>query len=235
MDVGAVRQRLVEVEDRIARARTRAGRSEPVELVAVTKGHPPDAVRAALEIGLVRCGENRVDELEEKVAEVGRDTVEWHLIGHLQRNKVRRALPLFDLIHSIDSPRLATELSNEATRAGQVAHGLIQVNASGESTKGGFDVAQSLDAALEQVGAAAELPGLELLGLMTMAPYTADERVLRRTFERTRELFERCGREISRFSARHLSMGMTNDFEVAVEEGSTMLRLGTILFGERQK
>jgi pyridoxal phosphate enzyme (YggS family) len=143
-------------------------------------------------------------------------------------------LPLFDLIHSIDSPRLAAELSKEATRAGVTVRGLIQVNASGESSKGGFDAAGPIEVVLEQIGAVAELPAVELQGLMTMAPHTDDERVLRETFGRTRELFEACGRDVSRFVARHLSMGMTNDFEVAVEEGSTMLRLGTILFGERE-
>jgi pyridoxal phosphate enzyme (YggS family) len=234
MDEGWLREQLALVMDRIERARLRAGRSESIELVAVTKGHPASTVRAASAVGLGRCGENRVDELERKVGEVGRDAVEWHLIGHLQRNKARRALPLFDLIHSIDSPRLAQELSKEGVRQGLTVRGLIQVNVSGEVSKGGFNALSDPGPVIDQVAAVSALPALDVLGLMTMAPLTDDESVLRRTFGRARELFDRCGREIGGFRARHLSMGMTNDFEVAVEEGSTMLRLGTILFGERQ-
>ena len=191
-------------------------------------------VRAARTAGLQRCGENRVTELEEKVGEVGRASVEWHLIGHLQRNKVRRALPLFDLIHSIDSERLAQELSAEATRAGGTVRGLVQVNVSGEESKGGFNASDSVAALVEPIQRVADLAGLEVVGLMTMAPFTDEETVLRRTFSRARQLFEHCSRDVRGFEARYLSMGMSNDFEVAVEEGSTMVRLGTILFGERQ-
>lgn len=191
-------------------------------------------MQAARSAGLLRCGENRVAELEEKVGVLGRPAVEWHLIGHLQRNKVRLALPLFDLIHSIDSERLAAELSAEAQRSGVTARGLIQVNASGEGTKGGFDALEELDVVVEQVARVSALPALEVLGLMTMAPFTDEEAVQRQTFRRARELFDRCGRELKDFQARHMSMGMSNDFEAAVEEGSTMVRLGTILFGERQ-
>jgi len=223
---------LPRVRERLERALSRAGRGgEEVAIVAVTKGHPAAAVEAALAAGLRHIGENRVQELEEKVAAVGRDRAEWHLIGHLQRNKVRRALPLFDLVHSIDSLRLALELSKEAERAGRTVRGLAQVNTSGEATKGGLAPAE----AVEVVGQIVELRGLQILGLMTMAPLTADERVIRRTFAAARSLFEQCAREIPRFEPRHLSMGMSNDFEIAVEEGSTMVRLGTVLFGERSQ
>ena len=233
MDEARLRANLQAVEERIRSASKRSGRSNDVAIVAVTKGHPVDAVRAALSVGLRRLGENRVAELDEKVAEVGRQAAEWHLIGHLQRNKVRRALQLFDLIHSIDSLRLANELSAEAERTGSRVRGLVEVNVSGEETKGGFEATESLESAAEEIRAVAALPGLDVRGLMTMAPYTSDERVLRRTFGRARELFELCGRELAGFTAEHLSMGMSNDFETAVEEGSTMVRLGTILFGER--
>ncbi|HEY8485051.1 MAG TPA: YggS family pyridoxal phosphate-dependent enzyme [Longimicrobiales bacterium] len=225
-----LRENLARVEAQIAEALDRAGRKDEVALVAVTKGHPPEAVEAAIAVGLRRCGENRVQELEAKVASVGRERVEWHLIGHLQRNKVRRALPLFDLIHSIDSLRLAEELSKEAGRQGREVHGLVQVNASGEATKGGFSPEETVEAVARIV----ELPGVRIHGLMTMAPFTDDERILRRTFAETRRLFEQCAREVAGFDARHLSMGMSNDFQIAVEEGSTMVRLGTILFGERK-
>jgi pyridoxal phosphate enzyme (YggS family) len=229
-----VRAAVDAVRERMARACARAGRSEPVELVAVTKGHGDDVVDAALAAGLRRLGENRVPELAQKRARLeaeGRGAgVEWHLIGHLQRNKVRQAVPLFELVHSIDSERLAAELSQEAARAGRVVTGLAQVNTSGEEAKSGFGYDEAVDA----VGRLTQLPALRIVGLMTMAPFTDDERVLRTTFARARELYERCA-SLDGFEARHLSMGMSNDYEIAVEEGSTMVRLGTVLFGERQR
>lgn len=229
MYAARLRASLPRVEERIAGALARAGRAGPVGIVAVTKGHPPEAAAAALEAGLRRLGENRVQELEAKVATIGRENAEWHLIGHLQRNKVRKALPLFDLIESVDSLRLARELSAEAQRSGREVRALVQVNTSGEATKGGFPG----DEALDGVASVAALPHVRVLGLMTMAPLTDDEAVVRRTFARARELFERCAREVPGFHAQHLSMGMSGDFEIAVEEGSTLVRLGTILFGER--
>jgi pyridoxal phosphate enzyme (YggS family) len=131
----------------------------------------------------------------------------------------------------VDSLRLARELSAEAARAGRTVEALVQVNASGEATKGGFDV----EAGTAPIGEVCSLPGLRVLGLMTMAPFTAKEAVVRTTFTRTRELFDACARDVSDFRAVHLSMGMSNDFEVAVEEGATMVRLGTVLFGERER
>src|SRR5690606_20891746 len=145
----------------------------------------------------------------------------------LQTNKVRKAVRLFDLIQSIDSLRLAQALSREALRSELEVVGLVQVNTSGEAQKGGFPPEEAVDA----VGEIVALPGLRVYGLMTMAPFTSDESELRRTFVGARELFERCASEVPGFEARHLSMGMSNDFEVAVEEGSTMVRLGTVLFG----
>lgn len=218
------------VAERIARSAERARRAGDVAVVVVTKGHPPAAVEAVRQLGIGPCGENRVQELEEKVQRVGRHAVEWHLVGHLQRNKVQRALPLFDLIQSIDSPRLARELSRQAEKSDVEVRGLVQVNTSGEATKGGFDPGEVV-AAVGQIG---ELPRIRVLGLMTMAPLTRDAGVLHRTFCTARELFERCDRELASFEAKHLSMGMTNDYEIAVEEGSTMVRLGTALLGERE-
>jgi pyridoxal phosphate enzyme (YggS family) len=225
-----LQRNLPQVRARIARARERAD-GRDVTLVAVTKGHPPDAARAAAAAGLTICGENRVQELEEKRAALADLGLQWHLIGHLQRNKVRRALPLFELLHSLDSLRLAREVSAEAVRAGRMVDVLVQVNASGEETKGGFDVASGTGPIAE----VSELPGLRVCGLMTMAPFTDDEAVVRGTFQRTRTLFEACAREIAAFRDEHLSMGMSNDFEWAVEEGATMVRLGTVLFGERER
>lgn len=225
-----LKEALPRVQDRVAGALERAGRTGPVELVAVTKGHPAAAVEAAWRAGIRAVGENRVQELEAKRGEVAADAhVAWHLIGHLQRNKVRQALPLFDLIHSVDSLRLARELSKEAERAGVQVRGLVQVNVSGEDTKGGFEG----EAALAGIAEVAGLPGLAVAGLMTMAPLTDDEGVVRGAFRRTRELLERCAAEGIPLAGRELSMGMSSDYELAIEEGSTMIRLGTVLFGER--
>lgn len=229
LDLASVGARVREVRERIERARERAGHSAPVTLLAVTKTHPADAVRAALAAGVADVGENRVQEMEEKAAEVGREGVRWHLIGHLQRNKAAKAVALADLVHSVDSLRLAEALSAEAVKAGREARVLVQVNTSGEETKGGFGAGEAIDAA----GRIAELPGVVVEGMMTMAPFTDDDAVLRRTFRGARALWEEAGRTVSGFRAAHLSMGMSNDFEIAVEEGSTLVRVGSILFGER--
>lgn len=231
MDSPALVDRLAAVRERIEAARRRAGRSDAVTLIAVTKTQPPATMRAALAAGLTDLGENRVAELEQKIEQLGRAAARWHFVGHLQRNKVRRALPLFDLLHSLDSLRLAEQLAAEAERRGGTVEALVQVNTSGEASKSGLAAAE----ALETIARMAELPRLRLVGLMTMAPFTADEAVLRRTFRAARRLWEEAGRQVAGFEARHLSMGMSNDFEIAVEEGSTMLRLGTVLFGERER
>lgn len=228
-----LRDSLPRVRERIELAARRAGHNREVRIIAVTKGHPVAAVRAAVAAGLPDCGENRVAELESKIEELGRGAATWHLIGHLQRNKVRKALPLFDLVHSIDSVRLARELSAEATRAGVEVGGLVQVNASGEAAKSGIDVAQDVAPGIAAVQEICALPGLRIEGVMTMAPLVDDPVMLRSTFARTHELFEACTRQVDNFEGQHISMGMSNDFEIAVEEGSTMVRLGTILFGER--
>jgi PLP dependent protein len=228
-----LRASLPGVEERIQQAAQRAGRTQPVKIIAVTKGHPASAVSAAVAAGLRDCGENRVQELESKIDELGRDAATWHLIGHLQRNKVRKAVPLFDVVHSIDSVRLAGELSAEAERNGTNVRGFVQVNASGEEAKSGIDIAEDVAPGVDAVGEICALPGLRIEGVMTMAPFVADEQVLRSTFARTRKLFELCVAQVTNFHAEHVSMGMSNDFEIAIEEGSTMVRLGTILFGER--
>lgn len=227
-----VQRSLEEVRARIERACVRAGRRDAAEvaIVAVTKGHPPEVIEAAREAGLRRIGENRVREAAEKWEAIGRSGLEWHMVGHLQRNKVRDALAIFETIQSVDSLRLARRIDTEAgKRGGPPMPVLVQVNASGEEQKHGFPVADAVAAARR----IAELPGVRVTGLMTMAALTDDRDVLRATFRRTREAFERCRDGIPAFEPRHLSMGMTNDYELAVEEGSTMVRLGTALFGER--
>lgn len=228
MDVDELKARVDEVRARMDAARQRAGRSDAVTLVAVTKTHPADVVRAAIDAGVADVGENRVQEMDDKVAEIGRGAVRWHLIGHLQRNKAARAVALADLVHSLDSVRLAEALSAEAVKAGVEVAALVQVNTSGEASKFGL----AADEAIDTIGRMAALPGLRLRGMMTMAPFTDDETVIRRTFAGARRLCEDAARQVPGFG-RELSMGMSNDFEAAVEEGSTLVRVGSTLFGER--
>ena len=219
------------VRDRIQRAEFGAGRPEgSVRLVAVTKAHPPEAIEAALAHGLSDLGENRVEELEDKVERFGLDAATWHMIGHLQSRKVRRALMASDLIHSVDSSRLAEKVSRAAVEEGRVARVLLQLNTSGESSKSGFE---GEDVA-ERIHESCELPGLRVEGLMTMAPFVDDEAVLAGTFSALRgalEVAKAGGAPIG----DELSMGMTNDLEVAIREGSTIVRIGTALFGERTR
>jgi PLP dependent protein len=226
-----LRDSLPVVEERIVAALRRAGRSDAVRIVAVTKGHPLEAVHAALAAGLRDVGENRVQELESKRGEwpAAVPGPAWHLIGHLQRNKVKRAVALSDMVQSVDSLRLAEALSKEAERAGVTVRLLVQVNVSGEATKAGFDPARAVD----MIAGITALPALSCEGLMTMAPFVDDEAILRATFGGTRRLLERCVAEGVPLAGQELSMGMSHDFEIAVEEGSTMTRLGTVLFGER--
>jgi pyridoxal phosphate enzyme (YggS family) len=230
MDVDELRDRLAGVRERIEGAKARAGRADAVTLVAVTKTHPAEVVRAAIAAGVGDVGENRVQEMDDKVGEIGRGAVRWHLIGHLQRNKAARAVAIADLVHSLDSLRLAQALSAEAEKTGITLPVLVQVNTSGEESKFGLTAEQALDA----VGAMAALPGLRLEGMMTMAPFTDDEAVIRRTFAAARRLCEEAARQVPGFG-RALSMGMSNDFEAAVEEGSTLVRVGSTLFGERAR
>jgi PLP dependent protein len=222
--------RLAEVRERIAEACFRSGRdASGVTLVAVTKTHPADAVTSAVACGIPDVGENKVQELEGKVAELGRNAARWHLIGHLQTNKVKKAVELADLIHSVDSLKLAQKISEEALARGVTVDGLVQVNLGGEETKGGLEPEE----ALEGIGAICELQGVRIKGLMTMAPFTDDQGVIRKVFKDACALREAAAASFPSFHPVHMSMGMSNDFEIAVEEGATLLRLGTVLFGER--
>jgi pyridoxal phosphate enzyme (YggS family) len=227
-----LKENLPRVRDAIAAAAGTVGR-EPreVTLVAVTKAHPLEAVRAALEAGLADLGENRLAELEEKassLAETGPTKIRWHMVGHVQGRKAGRAAEVADLIHSVDSARLAGRISRSASEAGTRVDVLFQVNTSGEAAKYGF----SPEEAGEVVPELAALPGLRARGLMTMAPFTDDEGVLRKTFRGLRTLADGV-RETCPELGRDLSMGMSNDLRIAVEEGSTMVRIGTALFGAR--
>ena len=220
------------VRERIADAARRAGRkADDVRLVAVTKGHPLEALEAALDAGLTDLGENRVGEAEGKRQAFRRaDEATWHFIGHIQSRKAPRAVEVADLIHSIDSSKLARKVARAAEERGRPMPVLLQVNTSGEDAKGGFEG----DGVVEEIHAVAELPGLDVRGLMTMAPFVDDTTVLSATFAGLREVSERVRAATDRVG-RELSMGMTNDLEIAIREGSTLVRIGTALFGERNQ
>jgi len=224
-----LRETVPRVEDEIREAAVAAGRDPgDVTLVAVTKGHPLAAVEAALGVGLRDLGENRVGELQEKAVKVGPERVRWHMIGHVQSRKAPALVGLADLVHSVDRASLAQKLGRASREAGAVTRILVQVNTSGEDTKGGFPYPSAVEDAL----AVAEIPGLKVEGLMTMAPFVDEESVLRKTFRRLREVLERVRRHDPAVGS-NLSMGMSNDLRYAVEEGSTMVRIGTALFGPR--
>jgi pyridoxal phosphate enzyme (YggS family) len=219
-------ERLREVRDRVDAAAQRGGHGQRVTIIAVTKTHGPEAVEAAFAAGLRDVGENRVQEALGKM-DLVKAALRWHLIGHLQRNKAKH-VTRFNLVHSIDSSRLADAVNEVGVLNVRPIDVLVQVNVVGEATKGGF--------ALEMLRAEAErlrgLRGLCVRGVMTMAPFDANEATLRRVFTGARQ-----ARDVLAAAGHHpteLSMGMSNDFEIAVEEGATMVRLGTILFGARE-
>lgn len=187
-------------------------------------------LEAVARAGCEAIGENRVGEAEAKREALGALGVRWQMVGHLQRNKAGRAIRVFDVIESVDSVRLARRLHAEAEKAERLSVSiLVQVNAGGERQKSGLEPGQLVDV----IGEMLDLGRIRVEGLMTMAPFTAEERVLRQTFSTARECLARCQAELPGFDGRTLSMGMSNDFEIAVEEGSTEVRLGTVLLGER--
>lgn len=226
-------ERLALIRRRIAAcARTAQRAPEEVELIAVSKTHPVELLCEAMAAGVNSLGENRVQEAESKIVELGRDSVRWHLIGHLQANKARRAVQLFDVIHSLDSDALARRLDRlcaEESRAELPV--LIQVDLAGEETKSGA----SVDAVPELVAVVNAAQHLRLAGLMTLPPFFEDAELARPFFKRLRELRDElaAGGAFGVGARGELSMGMSHDFEVAIEEGATMVRVGTAIFGER--
>ena len=226
MDFPALPGSLTRVREAVAAHQAIGGWIHPVRIVAVTKTHGPEAVRAAVAAGLRDIGENRVQEAMEKQDALAGVRVDWHLIGTLQRNKARHAVGRFALIHSVDRLDLAAELDRRAAEGSRQAV-LVQVNCSDEPQKGGVEP-DGLPALLDALGGLARL---EVRGLMTMSALTDDVGEQRRAFRRLREL--RDAGERSGHQLPELSMGMSGDFAVAVEEGATMIRLGTLLFGER--
>ena len=228
MNFGALPEHLAHVRAEIARRQAIAGRTHAVTIVAVTKGFGLDAVTAALDAGLTELGENRVQEALGKIATPAGRRATWHLIGHLQRNKAKHVAGRFALVHSLDSVALAEELDRRTGAAGGRQRVLLQVNVAGEAQKSGCAPADAPAVARRVAG----LPHLALEGLMTIAPFSDAEDVQRRTFRGLRELRDALQEEGLWLPT--LSMGMSADYGPAVEEGATVIRLGTVLFGPRE-
>ncbi len=227
-----IEDNMARVQERIAAACRRSGRrAEDVKLVAVTKTVPPDRIRQAYSAGLRDFGENRVQEAADKRPALSDLTVTWHMIGHLQTNKARPARELFHWVHSVDSLRLATKLDQSVVCSGERLQVLLEVNLGGEASKSGVKEHEVLELA-QQVS---RLETLELRGLMTVPPFLEDPEQVRPYFRRLRELAGKIesARLPPGISMRDLSMGMSHDFEVAIEEGATIVRVGTAIFGER--
>lgn len=236
-------ERLASVRERIAAACARARRpADEVTLVAVTKSAPVEQVMELVSLGVADLGENRVQQLVQRAVQVNEwhareaarpgakvaAKLRWHMIGHLQRNKVKPVLPLVTAVHAIDSLRLAEEIDVQAAKLGRRIPVMLQLNASEEPQKYGVAVGAAVHLG-EQV---ASMPNVQLVGLMTMAAFGADEKTTRFTFSRTREVFEEMRwHKLGGSAFKHLSMGMSNDFEIAIEEGATLVRIGTTLFG----
>ncbi len=225
-----VKEQLMEVEEKICAACTRAGRDRgEVTLIAVSKTKPVEMIEEAYEEGIREFGENKVQEMMEKCETMPED-IHWHMIGHLQRNKVKYLIGKARLIHSVDSMRLAQEISEQSIKRGAETDILIEVNIAQEETKFGI----SRDETMELVEEAARLPGLHIKGLMVVAPYVDDPEENRPYFRDIRVLAgEIRQKNIENVDMSILSMGMTGDYEVAIEEGATMIRVGTAIFGKR--
>lgn len=238
--MSTIADKLKKIQDEIAGACARAGRSEKsVKIVVVTKTAAFEAIQEVIRQGFVDLGENRVQHLKQVAEEVNAflkenqdnpaipDKVNWHMIGHLQRNKVKQTLQICRMVQSVDTLRLAEELNTQSHKLGLHTNILLQINCSGEPQKYGAPVGASVHLA-EQF---ATMSNLRLVGLMTMAPLTMDKNRVRASFARAREVFEEIrGERTAGAKFKHLSMGMSQDFEIAIEEGATMLRIGSAIF-----
>jgi pyridoxal phosphate enzyme (YggS family) len=217
------------VREQIAQAAAKTGRDvKDIELVAITKTHSANKVREAIEAGHTLFGESRVQEARAKIPEL-RSNIRWHFVGHLQKNKVRQALPLFEMIHSVDSLPLAEDINRVSQEEALHPRVLLEVNVAGEGSKFGFSPQKLRD----QMEALLALPRLSILGLMTIPPLAEEAEASRKYFIQLRELRDRLQTEF-RVDLAQLSMGMTQDFPIAVEEGATLVRVGTAIFGERR-
>lgn len=226
----SIAENLERVRQQVAYTAAKASRTvDEIELVAITKTHPPEKVRAAIEAGQTLFGESRLQEARAKIPELP-SNIRWHFVGHLQRNKIRHALPLFELFHSVDSLALAQEMDRIAADEGMRPRVLLEVNVAGEGSKFGF----APDKLREQMEALLVLQRLSILGLMTIPPLADKAEASRTHFVRLRDLRDRLQAEFH-VDLPQLSMGMTQDFPIAVEEGATLVRVGTAIFGERTR
>jgi len=226
-----LKQNIQQIKKRIEAAAERSGRNpEEIYLIAVTKNFSAELIQEAVDNGIVFLGENRVQEAKSKV-DLVKGNIEWHLIGHLQRNKVKTAIDIFTMIQSLDSWRLAEEIQKRAQQADKVIDVLVQVNIGSEETKYGIDP-DDTEVFIEKV---ATLPNLKVRGLMAIAPFKENPEDVRAYFRHLREIFQSIKeKSIENVSMEYLSMGMSNDFEVAIEEGANMVRIGTSIFGTRK-
>ena len=226
----SIAENLERVSEQITQAAAKAGRAiNEIELVAITKTHPAEKVREAVEAGHTLFGESRVQEARAKIPELP-SNLRWHFVGHLQKNKIRHALPLFELFHGVDSLALAQEVDRIAADEGEHPRVLLEVNVAGEGSKFGFK-AETLRA---EIGSLLALPRLSIEGLMCIPPLTEEAEASRRFFVQLHEMRNSLEKEFD-VKFPHLSMGMTQDFWIAVEEGATLVRVGTAIFGERPK
>lgn len=226
----SIAENLERVRAQIAEATAKVGRSiDDVDLVAISKTHEAEKVREAIEAGQSLFGESRVQEARVKIPELP-SNIRWHFVGHLQKNKIRQALPLFELIHSVDSLALAQDINRIAEEDGLHPRVLLEVNVAGEGSKFGF----SPEKIFSEMESLLELPRLSILGLMTIPPIAEEAEASRKHFVHLRELRDRLQSEC-KVDLAQLSMGMTQDYAVAVEEGATLVRVGTAIFGERSK
>jgi len=228
--MSSIAENLKRVWEQIAQAATNAGRNiKDVELVAITKTHPAEKVHEAVEAGQTLFGESRVQEARAKIPELS-SNIRWHFVGHLQKNKVRQALPLFETIHTVDSLALAQDINRIAEEEGLYPRVLLEVNVAGEGSKFGF----AADQLRQQMEALLLLPRLSIEGLMCIPPLAVESEDSRKFFVQVRELRDSLEKEFN-MKLQQLSMGMTNDYGIAVEEGATLVRVGTAIFGERAK
>ncbi len=226
----SIAENLERVREQIAQAAARVGRvAEEIELVAIAKTHPAEKVREAIETGQTLFGESRVQEARAKIPELP-SNLRWHFVGHLQKNKIRHALPLFEMIHSVDSLGLAQDINRIAEEDGMHPRVLLEVNVAGEGSKFGFK-SETLRAEMESLLA---LPRLSILGLMTIPLLAEEAEASRKYFVQLRKMRDRLQAEF-RVDLAQLSMGMTQDFPVAIEEGATLVRVGTAIFGQRTR
>ena len=224
-----ISERLAQVMARIGEAKKRSPYGQDVTLVAVTKFHPLSDMEEVIGLGVTEVGENRVQEMEEKHRALALP-VHWHLQGHLQKNKVKKAVAMADLIQSADSPEILKEIDRRAGEIGKVQKVLLECNVSGEESKTGL----SKESLPEMIEEAKKLSHIEVLGLMCMAPNYEDVEMTRPVFRAAHDMWEEMKKEFPAGQISILSMGMTHDFEIAIEEGATMVRVGTAIFGARQ-